>query len=130
MRKQIRAFKAVEKKNLVKSIVTKLKTYASGVIFLIVGARAKRLDDGAIPANYIHLVGGRVRRHRKRKNPGKPWRVKTHRRGWITLPDKTHPGSGRKPFREQAAKNTRKLVAIEFRKRAADLIKKELTKNG
>lgn len=128
MRKEIRREKAVDKKNLVKSIVTKLKTYSSGAVFLAVGARRKKLPDGANPANYIHLVGGGTQQHSKRKNPSKPWRVKT-KRGWITLPNQIHPGSSPRPFRKNAARKTRQLVSKSFRERTEQLVRRELTKN-
>jgi len=130
LRREIRSAGLVDKKNLVKSITTKLKVYRSTrgpSVFLVVGARRKKLDDGANPANYIHLVGGGVKPHKKKKNPGKPWRIKTNR-GWRTLKGQRHPGVKAKRFRQAAANKAKRLVPQVFQRRMTELVKKELTK--
>lgn len=129
MRKAVRQLGAVRFKHLAKSIREKLKTYPSGVVFLAVGARRKKLPDGENPGNYGHLVGGGTKPHGKKKNLDKPWRFRDEKTGqWITLKGKRHPGAKAKDFRNVAARISQRKISSAFGKRVDDLITKELAK--
>lgn len=112
--------------HLVKAIRSKVKSYASGVVVVIVGATNRRLGNNENPGNYFHLADAGTRPHQM---------TRTHVRvnGVIIRlhePETyTHPGAEPAGVREAAFRFGRPKVEARFLKQWTKRIQKCLTQN-
>lgn len=93
--------------HLRQAMFKKVKTYArSGSVFAFVGARDRRMTDGANPSKYLHLVEGGTRPH---LIPG-PLSFRTKAGVPTVVTNVQHPGSRGQHFLRRAGDSTRQAA--------------------
>jgi len=140
MRRQIRAVGAVRKGILYKAVTRAFRVYSSGVAWLGVGIRDRKVD-GENPGKYFHLVdlGSKAHTIHRRKpirvqriQLGGRWYIPDPKQpdgGWYTLQGPyLHPGAKAKPIREPALKAGQSRVAPQMAKTFARQMEREAAK--
>jgi hypothetical protein len=120
IRRLIRNEDAIRFGHMYRAVASKVKVYASGVVFAIVGVKHKRLPDGENPANYWHLVSEGTKPHQQQA------RVQINGR-WILLPGtQHHPGAHPRNIRSRAAQSAASDVMPRMLKRAQTIFEREV----
>ena len=99
--------------HLLKSIRSKVKSYASGVVVVLVGARDRKLGNGENPGKYFHLADGGTKPH--------PIELKVLRVNGVFIRVSEfvtvqHPGSEPREVRADAFRTSRPKVDAKFRR--------------
>lgn len=110
--------------HLAKAIRSKVKSYASGVVVVLAGARDRRMADGENPGKYFHLADGGTRPHQMTRTVIRVNGVLIR----LHEPEGyTHPGADAAGVRDAAFRFGRPKIEQKFLKQFAKRMEKCLT---